>query len=180
LKQTIDGRPPTKESNLANSEVQVTVQKEPSPSPTGPLYKTHVTYPAGHPINWDISPDGKMLCSLPMSTNNAYVYNLTQKGDTLAGRSVGTLVGGAKGTDCRAMCVGPTGTMWAAITESHSKVGSLLHLVSYRPGDKAPRDHGPVAVSNPDFTEFTDKNGKPLPFHGGLGKFRRRPTTHYH
>src|SRR3569623_1246172 len=40
LKQTIDGKPPTKESNLANAE--------------------------GHPINWDISPDGKTLYSLPM------------------------------------------------------------------------------------------------------------------
>src|SRR5436190_17434278 len=139
LKQTIDGKAPTKESNLANEK--------------------------GHPINWDITPDGKVLYALPMSTNNAYVYDLTQKGDTLAGKSLGALVPGAKSTDCRAMCVGPKGTMWAAITESHSKVGHLLHLVSYRPGDKAPRDRGPVSVGNPNFTDFTDKNGKPLPFH---------------
>jgi len=77
------------------------------------------------------------------------------------------------------MCVGPKGTMWAAITESHSKVGQLLHLVSYRSGDKAPRDHGPVSVSNPNFTEFVDKNGKPLPFHGGFGKFGDVTTTKY-
>jgi hypothetical protein len=153
LEQTIDGKPPTKESNLANEK--------------------------GHPINWDISPDGKTLYSLPMSTNNAYVYDLTQTGATLAGRSLATLVQGAKSTDCRAMCVGPKGTMWAAITESHSKVGQLLHLVSYRPGDQAPRDHGPVSVSNPNFTEFTDKQGKPLPFHGGFGKFRDVTTTKY-
>ncbi len=153
LKQTIDGKPPTKESHLADEK--------------------------GHPINWDIAPDGKTLYALPMSTNNAYAYDLTQKGDTLAGRSLGTLVRGAKGTDCRAMCLGPRGTMWAAITESHSKVGHLLHLVSYRPGDKAPRDHGPVSVANPDFTEFTDKSGKPLPFHGGFGKFGGVTTTKY-
>jgi len=154
LKQTIDGQPPTKESNLANPG-------------------------SGHPINWDISPDGKTLYSLPMSTNNLYVYDLTQTGDTLAGKSLGTLVPGAKSTDCRAMCVGPTGTVWAAITESHSKVGHLLHLVSYRPGDKAPRDHGPVSVSNPNFTDFTGKDGKPLPFHGGFGKFGDVTTTKY-
>jgi sugar lactone lactonase YvrE len=153
LKQTIDGKAPTKESNLANAK--------------------------GHPINWDISPDGKTLYSLPMSTNNAYVYDLTQKGDTLAGKSLGTLVPGAKATDCRAMCVGPKGTMWAAITESHSKVGQLLHLVSYRAGDKAPRDHGPVSVSNPNFTEFADKQGKPLPYHAGFGKFGEVTTTKY-
>ncbi len=179
LKQTIDGKEPTRESNLANVDVQVSVQKQPSPGSSDTIYKTQVIYPAGHPINWDISPDGKLLYSLPMSTNNAYVYDLTQKGDTLAGRSLGTLVPGAKNTDCRAMCVGPTGTMYAAITESHSKVGQLLHLVSYRPGDKAPRDHGPVAVSNPNFTEFVDKSGKPLPFHGGFGKFGDVTTTKY-
>jgi len=153
LKQTIDGKAPTKESNLANEK--------------------------GHPINWDITPDGKTLYALPMSTNNAYSYDLTQKGDTLAGKSLGTLIQGVTNTDCRAMCVGPKGTMWAAITEQHSKVGQLLHLVSYRPGDKAPRDHGPVSVSNPNFTEFTDKNGKPLPFHGGFGKFGDVTTTKY-
>jgi sugar lactone lactonase YvrE len=50
----------------------------------------------GHPINWDITPDGKTLYALPMSANNAYAYDLTQKGDTLAARSLGTLVRGAK------------------------------------------------------------------------------------
>jgi sugar lactone lactonase YvrE len=153
LKQTIDGKPPTPESHLADEK--------------------------GHPINWDITPDGKALYALPMSTNNAYVYDLTQTGDTLAGKSLGTLVQGAKSTDCRAMCAGPKGTMWAAITESHSKVGNLLHLVSYRPGDKAPRDYGPVSVSNPNFTEFTDKDGKPLPFHGGFTKVGDLTTTKY-
>jgi sugar lactone lactonase YvrE len=153
LKQTIDGAPPTKESNLANAE--------------------------GHPINWDITPDGKTLYSLPMSTNNAYVYDLTQQGESLAGKSLGTLVPGATTTDCRAMCVGPKGTMWAAITEMHSKVGSLLHLVSYRSGDKAPRDHGPVSVSNPNFTEFVDASGKELPFHGGFVKVGEVTTTKY-
>jgi hypothetical protein len=68
LKQTIDGKAPTKESNLANEK--------------------------GHPINWDITPDGKTLYALPMSTNNAYVYDLTRTGDTLAGKSLGALVRG--------------------------------------------------------------------------------------
>lgn len=154
LKQTIDGQPPTKESNLANPGT-------------------------GHAINWDITPDGKTLYAQPMSTNNAYVYDLTQTGDTLAGKSLGALVPGAKATDCRAMCVGPKGTMWAAVTESHSKVGQLLHLVSYRPGDKAPRDHGPVSVSNPNFTPFVDAAGKALPFHGGFEKFGDVMTTKY-
>ena len=60
---------------------------------------------------------------------------------------------------------------------SHPQVGQLLHLVSYRAGDNKPRDHGPVSVSNPDFTEFTDKKGKPLPFHGGFMKLPSGVTT---
>ena len=31
----------------------------------------------------------------------------------------------------------------------------------------------------PNFTEFVDKNGKPLPFHGGFGKFGDVTTTKY-
>jgi sugar lactone lactonase YvrE len=154
LKQTIDGKPPNKESNLANPGT-------------------------GHPINWDISPDGKTLYSLPMSTNNLYAYDLTQKGDTLAGKSLGALVKDGKGIDCRAMCVGPKGTVWAALTVPHSKVGNMLRLVRYRAGDKAPVDLGPVSVTNPSFTEFNNKSGKPLPFHGGFTKVGEVMTTRY-
>src|SRR5262249_40521074 len=144
LKQTIDGKPPTKESHLADPET--------------------------HPINWDISPDGKTLYALPMSTNQLYAYDLTAKGDTLPGRSLGPLVPGAKATDCRALCVGPAGQVWAAVTASTALGDSTYYLVSYRPGDKAPRNHGPVAIRNPDYTEFTDKAGKPLPMHHGIRK----------
>jgi sugar lactone lactonase YvrE len=142
LKQTIDGKPPAADSHLAD--------------------------PKGHPINWDISPDGKTLYSVPMSTNQLYAYDLTARGDTLPGRSLGKLVPEAVNTDCRAMCVGPKGEVWVALTGKVGDIDTLLNLVSYRPGDKAPRNHGPVAVSNPNYTEFKDKSGKVLPFHGGL------------
>src|SRR5262245_52479022 len=124
LKQTIDGEPPTSESRLA-------------------LHETH-------PLNWDISPDGKTLYCLPMSTNQLYAYDLTIEGGTLAGRSLGTMIPGAKTTDCRAMCVGPKGDVWAGVTESHPAVGNLLHLVYYCPCDTAPKDLGPVSIKNPD------------------------------
>ncbi len=153
LKQTIDGKPPTKETHLADEH--------------------------GHPLNWDIAPDGKTLYCVPMSTNQLYSYDLTATGDTLPGRTVGTLIPGAKSTDCRAMCVGPKGTVWASITEAGAKadVPNLNHLVSYRAGEKAPRDHGPVAIKNPDYTEFKDKDGKPLPFTAGIIKLPDGATT---
>jgi hypothetical protein len=78
------------------------------------------------------------------------------------------------------MCVGPTGVVWAAVTEAHPEVGYLLHLVRYRPGDKAPHDCGPVAIRNPDYTAFTAASGKPLPAHGGLIKLADGTTTTRH
>lgn len=142
LKQTIDGKPPTAASLLA--------------------------LPETHPINWDISPDGKTLFALAMSGNQLFSYDLTATGDTLPGRSLGKLVPDAKTVDCRAMSVGPTGDVWAAVTCNGPKGINLLHMVTYRPGDKAPRDLGPVSIQNPDYTEFKDKDGKPLPHHAGL------------
>lgn len=143
LKQTIDGQSPTPESRLA------------------------LTDPRPDPINWDISPDGKTLYALPMRSNVLFAYDLTAEGDALAGRTVGELIPGAEKTDCRSMCVGPSGAVWCAISENVPE-GQLLHLVRHRPGDKAPVDLGAVSIRNPDFTEFTGPDGKPLKFHAGF------------
>ena len=151
LKQTIDGKPPTKDSHLVDEN--------------------------GHPINWDISPDRKTLYSVPMSGNALYAYDLTGKGGgVLRGRTIGTLLPGAKGSDCRGMCVGPTGTVWASVTQ---RVPGYRrhHLVSWRPGEKQPTDHGPIAVSNPRFTEFKGKDGKQLPYHHGFQTLSNGVTT---
>ena len=150
LKQTIDGKPPTDATRLALN-------------------------PKPDPINWDISPDGKTLYAQPMRGNSLFAYDLTAKGNTLPGRSLGTLIPGAKSTDCRAMCVGPSGSAWCAVTERVDGI-NLLHLVRFRPGDKAPVDLGAVAVRNPDFTEFASQDGKQLPFHGGFPKLKNGKT----
>jgi hypothetical protein len=144
LKQTIDGAPPTAESLLA--------------------------HPESHPINGDISPDRKTLYSVAMSGNQLYGYDLTAEGDTLPGRSLGKLIAGAKTTDCRALCVGPDGTVWAGVAATYDDGQSSLRLVSYRDGEAAPTDHGPIAIRNPDYTEFADAEGQPLPWHHGVHK----------
>src|SRR5713101_6581937 len=86
LRQTIDGKPPAADSHLAD--------------------------PEGHPLNWDISPDGKTLYCVPMSTNQLYAYDLSTSGEqeikgepgalatgVLGGRSLGPLVPNAKSID---------------------------------------------------------------------------------
>lgn len=144
LTQTIDGAPPTDESFLA--------------------------HPESHPINWDITPDRRTLYAVAMSGNQLYSYDLTGTDSMLAGRSLGPLVPTAQSTDCRAMCVAADGAVWAGVAATFEDRGQFLHLVSYRPGDAAPTDHGPIAISNPDYTTFTDADGKDLPWHHGVYK----------
>lgn len=144
LKQTIDGQPPTSDSHLADEN--------------------------SHPINWEISNDRKTVFALAMSGNQFYAYDLTAKGDTLPGRSLGTLVENADSTDCRGMCVAPSGVAWAAVTE---RIGRrrFVHLVSYKLGDEKPTDFGPIAIRNPDFTVFNDRKGVQMPWHTGFPTF---------
>lgn len=149
LKTTIDGRPPTAE--------------------------THLALPDGHPINWEVSPDRKTLYAVAMSGNQLYAYDLTAGGDVLPGRRLGPLSAGAKATDCRAMCVGPDGTVWAGVAVTSPGGVQLLHVARYRPGDPAPADLGPIAIGNPDYTTFTDAGGQPKPHHHGV--FRLKDGT---
>lgn len=142
LKQTIDGQSPSKESLLA--------------------------HPESHPINWDISPDGKTLFAVAMSGNQLYSYDLTQLGGTLRGRTLGKLLADTERTDCRALCVGPSGTVWAAVWGASKSAGSYLHAVSWRTGVAPPRDHGALVVRNPNYTPFVDAASKPLPSHHGM------------
>ncbi|GIW78418.1 MAG: hypothetical protein KatS3mg105_0225 [Gemmatales bacterium] len=154
LKQLIDGKPPTDDSLLA--------------------------HPNSHPINWDISPDRKTLYAVAMSANQLYRYDLTGEEKVLSGHRLGPLVPNAKKTDCRALCVGPTGTVWAAVTAQTELGSSIFYLVSYHPSDRTTTCHGPVAIRNPNYTEFTDKNGKKLPWHHGIRKLKGGiVTTNY-
>jgi hypothetical protein len=153
LKQAFDGQQPPAEMHLADQ-------------------------PRGHPINWDVSPDGKTLYCVPMSTNRLFAYDLTTEGNTLPVRDLGPLVRTATNTDCRAMCVGPRGQVWASVTVDCGYPGvRLQHLVSYTRGDSSPRDRGVVNITNPDYTPFTDKAGKLLPVHGGTYKTAAGVTT---
>src|SRR5207245_1710158 len=122
-------------------------------------------------------PDRKTLYAVEMTTNQLYAFDLTANGATIPGRSLGKLLADAKQTDCRAMCAGPDGRVWAAVTVHGSSEGPELHLVGYKPGDKAPRDFGVVAVANPHFTKLTDAAGKPLPHHHTMRKAKDGTLT---
>ncbi|VTS01888.1 SMP-30/gluconolactonase/LRE family protein [Tuwongella immobilis] len=121
-------------------------------------------------LNWDTTRDRKTLYSVEMVTNELVKFDLTQSGKVLNGTRVGPILSQAKRIDCRCMCVGPTGTVWMAVTEQGLPRGPQLHLVSYRPGDSAPIHHGPVGVKNPDFTTFVNADGSAKPWHHTMRK----------
>ncbi len=120
-------------------------------------------------LNWEISPDRKTLWSVEMSTNQLDSFDLTALGGFIPGKSYGKLLGWAKQTDCRAMCVGADGVVWAAVTVHGIPDGPWLHLVSCKPG-QPPRNHGALGVANPSFTTFTDAAGKPKLWHHTMTK----------
>lgn len=146
LQQTIDGLPPTADSGLANEQ-------------------------AG-PINWEVSPDRKTLYAVAMSTNQLYSYDLTVPGNTLKGKRLGSLVHDATKTDCRALCVGPDGTVWAGVAATFKDRGQFLHLVRWKPGDKSPTNCGPIAIGNPDYAKLEDKDGKTRKWHHGVYRLK--------
>jgi sugar lactone lactonase YvrE len=154
-------------------KLTVTVDGKPCPKE---IAKDGKNAAHGAVLNWDASPDGKTLWCVEMSTNMLYSFDMTAEGSTLPGKSHGPLLAGnnAKGqprvSDCRAMATGPAGKVWAAVTEHQREGGPQLYLVSYAPGDKAVRNHGKVAIANPDYTPFTDAKGKPLPWHHTVRK----------
>ncbi len=121
-------------------------------------------------LNWESSPDGKILWCVEMSTNQLFSFDLTAKSDKIAGKRHGPLLASAKATDCRALCVDPKGKLWMGLTEQGLPGGAMCHLVSYTPGDKAPRDHGPVGVGNPDYVKLADPAGKAIPWRHTLRK----------
>ncbi|MFP6900775.1 MAG: hypothetical protein VCA36_07505, partial [Opitutales bacterium] len=63
LPQTMDGKPPTPESLLANEK--------------------------SHPINWDVTPDRKTLYAVAMSGNQLHRYDLASSKKALYGESLG-------------------------------------------------------------------------------------------
>jgi hypothetical protein len=120
--------------------------------------------------NWDTTADRKTLYCVEMTTNQLFAFDLTAAGDALPGRALGQLLPHSTDTDCRALAVGPDGTVWMAVTDRKWPDGGLAHLVSYSPGDSAPKDHGGIGIKNPDYVTLTGPDGKPKPWHHTLRK----------
>ncbi len=135
-----------------------------------PAAETLLAHPETHPLNWEVSPDRKWLYVVPMSCNQLFRFPLTGDDKVLDGEALGELLIGARATDCRAMCVGPDGTVWVGVAGTWQDGTQRLHLVSYHPQERRFWDHGQLAISNPDYARFTDDQGNPRPWHHGVEK----------
>ena len=80
-------------------------------------------------------------------------------------------------TDCRAMCVGADGQVWAAVSDKTKERHDALHVVSWTPGAGAPKDHGLVTIRNPDYTRLWNEEGNPLPHRHGMRKLEDGALT---
>jgi hypothetical protein len=103
-----------------------------------------------------------------MSGNQLYSFDLAHDDHVLNGRPLGALLPDAEKTDCRALCVGADGTVWAGVEGTYPGGRSELHLVSYHPHSATIRDHGQLAISNPDYARWQDEQGNPRPWHHGV------------
>lgn len=140
---------------------EVTVDGAPAP---------HALTKDGAILNWEASPDGKTLWCVELFTNQLYSFDMTATAAKIPGKTHGDLLGQTDRTDCRAMCVDNKGKVWMAVSHQVKGVGQRFDLVSYTPGAKAPRDHGPVGIANPDYIQLHDKDGKLKPWHHTLRK----------
>ena len=75
------------------------------------------------------------------------------------------------------LCTGDRHERCHCIREGEDFPRPLLHLVSWTPGAKVPRDHGVVGIANPDYTRFADTDGTPLPWHHTVRKAKDGTPT---
>jgi hypothetical protein len=127
---------------------------------TARAVQTDSADPIPKSANLGVSPDRKTRYSVGVSDNLLLADDLSKvTGDgQVSRRKLGPLVADATATHCKAISVAPDGTVWIGLRASFSDQRSFLHLVSWKPGDDAPTDHGRVAVGR-----FEDAAGNKSP-----------------
>ena len=136
------------------------------------------------PACWALSPDGKAAYLIRMSDSRLFRLDLAADGPKVPVADLGRLIEG-KGFDSRgSLIVGHDGkvyTLYRVDNETKFGTGFLHHLVSYDPAAKKPRDHGVLAVRNPDFFDFgPQKDGKPKPWSHGYHRLPDKTLTPLH
>lgn len=136
------------------------------------------------PACWALTGDGKAAYLVRMSDSRLFRLDLAADGPKVPVADLGRLIEG-KGFDSRgSLIVGHDGKVYALYrVDNDTKFGTgyLHHLVSYDPAARKPRDHGVLAVRNPDFFDFgPGKDGKPKPWSHGYHRLPDKTLTPLH
>lgn len=136
------------------------------------------------PACWALTADAKSAYLIRMSAPTLYRLDLTADGPAVPVTDLGPLLAG-KGFDSRgSLIVGHDGRVYALMrvdNESKFGTGFLHHLVSYDPAAKKAKDHGVLAVKNPDYFDFgPGKDGQPKPWTHGFHRLPDKTLTPLH
>ncbi|MBA4066480.1 MAG: hypothetical protein C0501_22770 [Isosphaera sp.] len=136
------------------------------------------------PACWALTADAKSAYLIRMSDPTLFRIDLTAGGAKLPVADLGRLIDG-KGFDSRgSLIVGHDGKVYAlgrVNNDTKFGTGFLHHLLSYDPEAKKARDHGVLAVKNPDWFDFgPGKDGKPKPWSHGFHKLPDGTVTPLH
>lgn len=133
------------------------------------------------PACWALTADAKSAYLVRMSSPTLYRLDLAADGPAVPVADLGPLLKG-KGFDSRgSLIVGHDAQVYALYRVDNDTTfgtGFLHHLVSYDPAARKARDHGVLAVRNPDYFDFgPGKEGKPKPWTNGFHRLPDKTLT---
>lgn len=136
------------------------------------------------PACWDVAADGKTAFLIRLSEGALYRIDLSADSAKATGMKLGKLLEGKNYDSRGSLIVGPDGKVHALVridNETKFGTGYLHHLVTYDPAAKSMRDHGVLAVKNPDYFDFgPGADGKPKPWTHGFHKLPDGTLTPLH
>jgi hypothetical protein len=132
-----------------------------------------------HP-DWRIAPDGKTAYLQLLNDLRMFQIDLTGRADqSVQAIDLGNRIQGEHPDSRGSISIGPDGNVYSVIRiDNKTGFGSgyLHHLIRYEPTRGRMVDLGVLAISNPEFFDFTkgpgkNEDGSPRPTHG----FHRLP-----
>ena len=142
---------------------------------------------------WQIAADGRTAYLILMNDPNLLAIDLASKGPTVKATSHGKMIKGSKPDSRCALTIAPDGTVYTLVrvdNETGFGKGYLHYLLSFQPKGRKMRNHGVLAVENPDFFDFSRKkkwthgyhtlpDGTLTPLHAHMALLAARDGTLY-
>lgn len=136
------------------------------------------------PACWALTADAKAAYLIRMSDSTLFRIDLSLDAAKVPVTDLGRLIEGKNFDSRGSLIVGHDNKVYALMRiDNTTKFGTgyLHHLVSFDPGTKKTRDHGVLAIKNPDFFDFgPGKDGKPKPWTHGFHTLPDKTLTPLH